>query len=77
MNCLRSLERWDRRFESHSRNLFSVFVLSFVQVVALRRADHSSKKTYGLCKKDYETEEEARAQQRTVEPLMNEWMLNS
>jgi hypothetical protein len=28
-----------------------------------------SKEPYQLCKKDYETEEEARAQQRAVEPL--------
>jgi hypothetical protein len=32
-----------------------------------------SKKSYRLCKKDYETDEEASAQQRDVEPLMSEW----
>jgi hypothetical protein len=53
--------------------VYFLFVLSCVQV-ALRRADHSSKKSYHLYKKDYETEGEARAQQRAVEPLVNERM---
>jgi hypothetical protein len=61
--------------------VYSVFVLSCVYVASLRRADHSSKESCRLCKKDYGTEEEARAQQRTVEPLMNErmneWWMNS
>jgi hypothetical protein len=52
--------------------VYSVFVLFCVKVEVLRRADHSSKESYPLCKKDYETEEETRAQQRTVEPLINE-----
>jgi hypothetical protein len=51
--------------------VYSVFVLSCVQIAALRRADHSFKEPYCLCKEDYETEEEGRAQQRAVEPL---WM---
>jgi hypothetical protein len=52
--------------------VYSVFVLSCVQIAALRLADYSSKESYHLCKKDYETEEEARAQQMAVEPFMNE-----
>jgi hypothetical protein len=48
MNCLRSLERWDRGFEFHSRHgCLSVFIL-FVYVAALRRADPPSKKSYRL-----------------------------
>jgi hypothetical protein len=57
MNCFRSLGRWDRGFESHLGHgclvyvcVYSVFLLSFVSVAALRRADHSSKKSYRLWK---------------------------
>jgi hypothetical protein len=52
--------------------VYSVFVLSCVQVTALRRPDLSSEESYRLCKKYYEIEDEARAQQRAVESLMNE-----
>jgi hypothetical protein len=55
---------------------FILCLLSCVWVAALRRADHPSKESYHLCKKDYETEEEVRAKKRAVEPLMNE-RLNS
>jgi hypothetical protein len=37
----------------------------------MRRADPPSKESYRLCKNDNETEHEARAQQRAVDPLMN------
>jgi hypothetical protein len=43
--------------------VYSVFVF-YVQLAALRRADTPSKESYRLCKNDYETEEEARAQQK-------------
>jgi hypothetical protein len=74
MNCLLSLELWDRvRFLLKACVcVYSVFVLSCVYVAALRWAYNSSKESCRLCKKDYETEEEARAQQRAVEPLKNE-----
>jgi hypothetical protein len=39
---------------------------------AVRPETHSSKESYRLCKKDYETEEEAMAQQMVAGPLMNE-----
>jgi hypothetical protein len=54
--------------------VYSVFVLFCVYVAALWRADHSSKESYSLCKKDYGTEEEDRNQQNAVESKMNEWM---
>jgi hypothetical protein len=53
---------------------YSMFVLSCALVAALRRAYPPSKVSYRVHKKDYEIEEEARAQQRAVEPLLNEWM---
>jgi hypothetical protein len=55
MNRLRPLEHWDRGFESYSRHgclcvrLFYMFVLSCVQVAALRRADLPSNECYRLC----------------------------
>jgi hypothetical protein len=50
-----------------------VYSVCVVLSAALRRADHSSKESYRLFKKDYGTEEKARAKRRAVEPLMNEY----
>jgi hypothetical protein len=46
--------------------VYFVFVFSCIQVAALRRSDHSSKDYYRLCKNEYESEDEARIQQRAV-----------
>jgi hypothetical protein len=53
--------------------VYSVFVLSCVQVAALRQADHSSKESYRLCKKDYESEERDQGPTRGCRAI-DEWM---
>jgi hypothetical protein len=60
----------DRGFGSHSRHICLCVRLFCICVVLC--VDHSSKESYRLCKKDYETEDEGRAQQRAVESLMND-----
>jgi hypothetical protein len=63
MNSLRSLEHWDRRFESHSRHrylcTFILFVLSCVQDSPIDYV------------KGQETEKAAKVQQRAVEPYID------
>jgi hypothetical protein len=63
---------------ARSKAWMSVFVLFFMWVAALRRADRSSKESYCLWKKDYEPEEEARAQHgcRAIDER-NEWMVRN
>jgi hypothetical protein len=57
--------------------VYSVFMLSYVYVAALRLADPPSKESYHLWRKDCDTEIEARAQRRAVEPSMNEWRIEN
>jgi hypothetical protein len=52
--------------------VYSVFFVVLCVGSGLAFADHWSKESYHLCKKYYETEEEARAQQSAVKPLLNE-----
>jgi hypothetical protein len=54
MNCLRSLECWERWFESLIKEwmfmcVYSMFVLFCVYVATLRRADPQAKESYRLC----------------------------
>jgi hypothetical protein len=76
MNCVRSVEHWDRGFESNSRHGCLCVCVVLYHGSGLATADHSSKESYRLCKNDYETEEEARSQQRAVEPFIM-MMMNS
>jgi hypothetical protein len=46
--------------------VYSVFVLSCVQLASLRRSDPLPKESY--CVKDQETEKAAKTQQRAIEP---------
>jgi hypothetical protein len=48
--------------------VYSLFVLSYVQVATFRRADPLSKESYRLFKKDLETEKEVKVQQSALEP---------
>jgi hypothetical protein len=48
--------------------VYSVFVLSCDGLIIRPRSPNR------LCKKDYELEEEARAQQRAVESFMKDWI---
>jgi hypothetical protein len=79
MNCLRSLERWDRGFESHSRHWCLRVRLFYVCVVlcvcsGLATGWSLSKESYRLCKKRLRNWRRGKAHQKNVEPLMNKWL---
>jgi hypothetical protein len=48
MNCLRSLEGWDRGFESHSRHGYLFVFILFLLGSGLATADYSSKESYRM-----------------------------
>jgi hypothetical protein len=77
MNCLRSLGRWDRGFESHSRHGYLCMRLfSVCAVLCLGRGLLTGcslvQGVLPSVKRDYETEEEAKAQPRAVGPMMTD-----
>jgi hypothetical protein len=53
--------------------VYSVFVLSYVQVAALRWADPPSRESYRLCNKIRKLKKAAKVQQWALEPWMDEW----
>jgi hypothetical protein len=52
--------------------VYSMFVLSYVQIVVLPRADLSTMRSTE-CTKDHETEKAAKTQQRAVEPHVHRY----
>jgi hypothetical protein len=73
MNCLRSLEHYDRGFESHSRHIrISVCVYSVFRQRPCGGLITRLRSPTDYVKKDYETEEEARVHRIVLEPLINE-----
>jgi hypothetical protein len=77
MNCLRPIEHCGHDFESHSKHerLCTLFCVCAAPCVGrgLGTGWSPSKESYRLCIGLRNKKKVARAQQRAVEPLMNEW----
>jgi hypothetical protein len=63
---------YQKCYHSSQLAMFFTCQVCLLHFYVPKAACHSSKKSCHLCKKDYETEEEGKAQQWAVEPLMNE-----